>query len=94
MKREVESDSDCEFFLLKELLMNPLRHSLVPQHTVLSAQEVERMEEEQCILPEQWPILRTDDIVCRWLHLRPGQVVQIRRRGLAFEEGNYFRRVC
>ena len=92
-KREVSDVARIEFWQLRELLINPTRHALVPKHTALAEEEVEALHAERCMLPAQFPVLLSTDIIARWYRLRRGTVVKIDRKGLAHERGVYYRKV-
>lgn len=92
-KKEVADCEHVEFWQVHELLCNPTRHALVPRHVALTADETAALQRERCILPEQWPVMLSTDVICRWMRFRKGTVVRIARRGLAHEACDYFRKV-
>lgn len=91
--RKEASGTDVEFWRVNELLANPTRHKLVPEHRALSAVEVDALKHARCITDNQWPLLMSSDIIARWYRFRVGTVVRILRRGIACEEGFYYRKV-
>ena len=92
-KREMSDTHRVEFWLVRELLMNPTRHALVPRHTIMSDGQVQALCTARCIRPGQFPKLLRTDIICRWHRFPKDGVVRIERTGIAHEEGDYFRRV-
>jgi DNA-directed RNA polymerase subunit H (RpoH/RPB5) len=69
-----------QLFYKKELLYNPLKHSLVPLHEKLSESEGKKIMESYMIKQKlNMPIIYRNDIIARWLGLRPGEIVRITR---------------
>lgn len=94
LKREAsEKQLDVEWWLFSELLINPTRHTLVPSHTPLAPDEAKRLERELCVLPHQWPKIRSTDIIVRWLRIPVGTVVRCARSGLMPERALHYRKV-
>ena len=74
------SGGSLQIFYTKELLYNPLRHSLVPPHEKLSDAEGTAIMESYMIKHKmQMPIISRNDIIGRWLGLRQGDIVRITR---------------
>ena len=72
--------SVLQVFYTKELTYNPLRHELVPKHRILSDKEKQAiMEEYRIEKPRHMPLIDNSDVICRWLGVRPGDVVEITR---------------
>lgn len=92
-KRDVAKDFDVEFWFISEVLFNRTRHELVPRHRRLSTEEAARVARQRCILDHQWPMMLASDMQARWMLFRPGDVVEMARRGLAHESGLYYRKV-
>lgn len=92
-RRDVGSDSSVSFFLVRELLMNPTRHELVPVHRGLTTEEGDDVAKRLCILPHQFAILTYQDIVRRWMKFERNQIVEITRKGFGNEECKFYRRV-
>lgn len=90
-KREV--DEHTEFWTFKELLVNPTRHVLVPEHRLLTDEEITELKESRKIMDHQWPVLLSSDMIARWYRFPKGGIVRIHRRGIAHEEGLYYRKV-
>lgn len=71
-------------FQRKELLYNPLKHVLVPQHRILTPKEKETLMLELNITnPKIMPHILKDDVIARWLRGRPGDVFEIIRQGFS-----------
>ena len=69
-----------QLFYTKELMYNPLRHSLVPKHEKLSEEEAKAVMESYMIKHRsQLPIISRNDVIARWLGLRHGDIVRITR---------------
>lgn len=67
-------------FYTKELMYNPLKHELVPQHRKMTETEANAIMDEYKIRHHKhMPIISKDDVVARWLGLCPGNVVEITR---------------
>ena len=93
-KEACASNARIEFFAVKELLINPMRHSVSPSKIEsLDEEETRLVMAEHCMLFEHFPILLSTDIVCRWFNFRVGTVVRIERRGFGSEAGVHYRRI-
>jgi DNA-directed RNA polymerase subunit H (RpoH/RPB5) len=67
-------------FNTKELLYNPLKHSLVPLHEKLSEAEGKKVMDLYMVKQKiHMPIISRNDVVARWLGLRQGDIVRITR---------------
>ncbi|MGD2248579.1 MAG: DNA-directed RNA polymerase subunit H [Candidatus Methanofastidiosia archaeon] len=64
---------------MKEI--DPTHHELVPEHIVLTDEEVEELLETYEITKDKLPLMRAGDPVARAIDAKPGQVVKIIRRG-------------
>jgi DNA-directed RNA polymerase subunit H (RpoH/RPB5) len=84
---------DIEMFSARELMYNPLRHVLVPPHRKLSVKEAAGVLKEYGVTdPHKLPLISREDVIARWLGLRPGDMVEIERN---YNAGFYkFYRVC
>jgi DNA-directed RNA polymerase subunit H (RpoH/RPB5) len=72
--------SMLQIFYTKELMYNPLKHSLVPLHEKLPDAEARDMQEMYMIKHKsQMPVISHNDIIARWLALRTGDIVRITR---------------
>lgn len=79
---------------IKRLQFNILNHTLVPQHRVMSDEEVvEVMRKYNITSLSQLPDISRFDPVARVIGLRPGQVCHILRPSKTSIETNYYR-VC
>lgn len=81
-----------QVFYTKELMYNPLKHSLVPQHEKLSEAEGKEIMESYMIKQKiQMPIISKNDIIARWLGLKQGDIVKITRYNETSGTYYYFR---
>lgn len=83
--KEIFKDVDnFEMFCLKNLLFNITRHSLVPKHELLTADEAEEIYSRYSVKTKQqqvkFPLLLTkSDPVAKYYDFKPGQLVRITR---------------
>ncbi|NLI08508.1 MAG: DNA-directed RNA polymerase subunit H [Methanomassiliicoccales archaeon PtaU1.Bin030] len=78
--------------------LHVLEHDLVPEHTLLSEQEAEKVLAKFKITKDQLPKIRKDDACIRILEriegpINPGRVIQIRRKSDTAEEFIVYRLV-
>jgi DNA-directed RNA polymerase subunit H (RpoH/RPB5) len=79
---------------IKRLQFNILNHSLVPEHRVISDDEVEQVMKKYNIIDKiQFPDISRFDPVARVIGLRPGEVCHIIRPSKTAIEANYYR-IC
>ena len=72
--------SALQVFYTKELLYNPSKHFLVPEHRKLSPEEGKEIMESYMIKNRaQMPIIKRDDVMARWLGLNTRDIVCITR---------------
>jgi DNA-directed RNA polymerase I, II, and III subunit RPABC1 len=65
---------------MKELMYNPLKHSLVPPHEKISEEESKEILVKYLIKTKsQMPVISRNDVIARWLGLRHGDIVKITR---------------
>jgi DNA-directed RNA polymerase subunit H len=57
-----------------------LKHRLVPEHTILSKSEVNKVLKELDIHSEQLPKIKQDDPVCKAIEAKPGDILKITRK--------------
>lgn len=69
---DVFIDYYIELFSLDELQYNITKHSLVPRHTALTAQESSEIKEKKKL-----PYIYSSDPICRYYDIRKGSVVKI-----------------
>lgn len=69
------------FFHIKQLVMNPTKHMLVPKHDRVPPSELAALKKELNVLSlSKLPLIKYHiDIQARWLGLVPGDVVKITR---------------
>lgn len=77
---------------------NVLEHELVPEHSLLSEQEADKILAKLKITRDQLPKIRKDDACIRLLEriegpINPGRIVQIRRKSDTAEEFVIYRLV-
>lgn len=81
-----------QVFTFKELLYNPSKHVLVPEHKKLTEVEAKEILEKYMIKSKaQLPQIHRTDIMARWLGLRHGDVVRITRYNPTSGEYYYYR---
>lgn len=68
-----------EYFRDAELLVDITEHRLVPEHTILTAQQKQELLERYRLKPTQLPRIQVSDPVARYLGLQVHQVVKICR---------------
>ena len=74
------SGAILQVFYTKELMYNPLKHSLVPPHEKLTEAEGKSIMESYMIKQKiQMPIISKNEIIARWLGLKQGDIVKITR---------------
>jgi DNA-directed RNA polymerase subunit H (RpoH/RPB5) len=82
------------FFHIKQLVVHPGRHVLVPPHRKLSAEETKaEMERLHVVQKSQFPLIKHHDIQARVLGLVPGDMVEIMRPSPTSGEARVLR-VC
>ena len=57
-----------------------LKHKLVPEHTILSKSEINKVMKELDIHPEQLPKIKSDDPVCKAIEAKSGDILKIIRK--------------
>jgi hypothetical protein len=68
------------FFHIKQIVVNPARHVLVPAHRKISADEAKiEMERLHLTQKSQLPLIKHHDMQARILGLVPGDIVEILR---------------
>ena len=69
-----------QIFYTKELLYNPLKHTLVPKHEKMSQPEGKAIMEQYKIKNKtQMPGILKTDIIAKWLGLKHNDIVKITR---------------
>jgi DNA-directed RNA polymerase subunit H (RpoH/RPB5) len=80
-------------FYAKELMYNPLKHTLVPKHEKMKIEESKAIMEMYMIRHHKhMPLISKDDVMARWLGLRTGDIVKITRNNET--SGQYFYYRC
>ncbi len=69
-----------ELFVFSELQFNPSKHMMIPRYRILHQSEIPAFQEAYQIVDiQQIPHMLTRDILCRYLGLSRGDIVQFRR---------------
>lgn len=69
-----------QFFQIKQLMFNPTKHEFVPEHTKLTDTEAHEIMQKYMIKSKlQMPIILHHDIIAKWLGLKQGGIVKIKR---------------
>jgi DNA-directed RNA polymerase subunit H (RpoH/RPB5) len=75
-----KSKARLAFFHIKQVVVHPGRHILVPPHRKLSAEEAEsEMRRWHLTVKSQLPLIKHSDIQARVLGLVPGDMVEVLR---------------
>ncbi len=72
---------------------NVLKHEMVPQHTVMSEEEIQDLSTRYAIELKQLPKILVTDPACKEIGAKKDDVVKIVRRSLTAEEAVSFRLV-
>ena len=88
------SDNNIQVFDINELQFNVARHSLVPQHEPIRAEEeIDKIVKISCVKSKfQLPLIHNTDAMARYLALKPGEIVRIVR--LSPSAGEYVSYRC
>jgi len=70
-----------------------IKHSYIPKHEVLSAEELEKLISEKNLNPEKLPLIFMADPGIAHLEVKPGDVIKITRKNRVIGEVLYFRKV-
>jgi len=69
-----------QYFQIKNLLYNPTKHEMVPEHIKLSPEESIKIMEKYMIKSKlHMPMILHTDIIAKWLGLKQGDIVKINR---------------
>jgi DNA-directed RNA polymerase I, II, and III subunit RPABC1 len=77
-----------EFFNIKEMQYNPLKHVLVPKHEICTEDEKKLLIETYAIKTlTNFPGISTEDPIVRRIGAVKGQLVKITRKDLVYKHG-------
>lgn len=69
-----------QYFQQKQLMFNPTEHAFVPEHIKLTTEEANEIMTKYMIKSKlQMPIILHNDIIAKWLGLKQGDIVKIKR---------------
>jgi DNA-directed RNA polymerase subunit H (RpoH/RPB5) len=84
----VEEEQYCKFFFTDEIARCPIGHELVPEHRLITSEELEELGKRKIPL-SSLPRLSMKDIISRWYGWDEGTIIAIDRR-----DGPYYRVVA
>ncbi len=70
-----------------------IKHSYIPKHEVVYAEELEKLISEQNINPEKLPVIFSADPGIAHLEIKPGDVIKITRKNKVIGDVIYYRKV-
>lgn len=97
-KKEIASYPDCGnviFFTISDLVNNISRHSLVPKMRKLDPEEKKsicqkyNVDEGDC--PKHFPNMLREDPMRKYYDFQKGDLIEIKRKGIGYEEMVYYR---
>jgi DNA-directed RNA polymerase subunit H (RpoH/RPB5) len=93
IKNLKEYEANIELFIIKELLINISKHTLVPKHEVISnPTEISKiMKEFNLKTKSQLPIILRNDPMARYLDIKSGDIVKISRNSPSAGEATVYR---
>jgi DNA-directed RNA polymerase subunit H (RpoH/RPB5) len=76
-----DATKNVQVFDIKELQFNVAKHSLVPKHEPIRNEvDIEHVIKTSCVKSKfQLPLIHSTDAMSRYLALKPGELVRIRR---------------
>jgi DNA-directed RNA polymerase subunit H (RpoH/RPB5) len=75
----INTYTNTEIFLEKELMMNLIEHTYVPLHEILSNEESQQIIESYNTRKRDMPKILTNDPIARYYNMQPGQICRILR---------------
>ena len=85
--------SALQYPFFYSLLFDIFDHVDVPPHRLLSSEETHELLKERNLKLTQFPSIKMDDPVCRYLGGRPGDVFEITRNRPTVGQHLYYRKV-
>lgn len=83
-----------QVYHMRELLFNPYRHRLVPEHVVLDSREAGELVKQLGLKTNlELPIILRDDAIAKHLDIRAGSIVKVVRNSPTAGQHNVYR-VC
>ena len=79
--------------MLVDKKFNVLKHSLVPEHVIIKEDEIKALFEKYNIISEQLPKIRRNDIICKTIGAKEGDIIRINRKSITAGETIYYRLV-
>lgn len=93
IKNLKEYEANIELFLIKELLINISKHTLVPKHEIIKdPEEISKiLTQFQLKTKSQLPIILRSDPMARYLDIKSGDIVKITRNSPSAGEAIVYR---
>lgn len=77
--KKLEKIYNVQVFWKKELQINPTKHMLVPQHTLIKKEDQRViMANYNILVKSQLPGIKENDIICRYYNFRKGDIIKIK----------------
>lgn len=90
--QDLLDDVSYELFTINRLLFNITKHSYVPKHEIVSAEDTTEIMKKYSIKNKsQFPIILKSDPVSRYYDFKPGQLIKINRSSTATGESITYR---
>jgi len=81
-----------QYFQLKELQFNPMKHELVPPHRKLTPEESTEVMNKYLIKSKlQLPLILKNDVIAKWLGVKQGEIIEITRYENSSGKSYYYR---
>tara|TARA_B110000211_G_C14092951_1_gene560400 strand:+ start:12526 stop:13110 length:585 start_codon:yes stop_codon:yes gene_type:complete len=77
--KKLEKLYNIQVFWKTELQINPTKHMLVPQHTLIKKEDQRAiMANYNILLKSQLPAIKENDIICRYYNFKKGDIIKIK----------------